>query len=120
MVGNIGGFDSSVEITALGSPVNFLSRLDELTKHPELRKRLVSSDLVICDRSLRLLGEVGIYPEVTTIDLARIGVLIRNFPDHTIIHSMRPTETNRKLMRDFFDQLLEKGVPRNEDRSQAA
>jgi class 3 adenylate cyclase len=120
IVGNVGGFDSSVEITALGSPVNFLSRLDELTKHPELRKRLLSSDLVICDKSLRLLHDMNLRPEVTTIDLAKVGVSIRNFQDQTIIHAMRPTEDNRRLLRNFYDRLLGEGWPVNEDRSQAA
>ena len=120
IVGNIGGFDSSVEITALGSPVNFLSRLDELTKHPELRKRLVSSDLVMCDQSLRLLHMLDLRPEVQTINLAQLGLAIRNFQDHTIIHAMRPSEENRQLIRTFFDRLSQEGAPLNEDRSQAA
>lgn len=120
VVGNIGGFDSSVEITALGSPVNFLSRLDELTKHPELRKRLLSSDLVICDKSLRLLNELGLRPDVITIDLCQVGVSIRNFQEQTIIHAMRPTEGNRRLIRGFYERLVGEGWPLDEDRDEAA
>lgn len=120
IVGNIGGFDSSVEITALGSPVNFLSRLDELTKHPELRSRLSSSDLIICDASLQLLHSMHLYPEVTTIDLANLGLAVRNFQDTKIIHSMRPSDRNRRLVVDFYEKLLEEGLPIDEDRSEAA
>lgn len=120
IVGNLGGFDSSVEITALGSPVNFLSRLDELTKHPQLRKRLKSSDIIICDRSLQLLHEVNINPEVVTIDLEEVGLSIRNFPEHKIIHAMRPSEANRRLLSSFYEGLLGEGYPLNEDRGQAA
>ncbi|MFX3657968.1 MAG: adenylate/guanylate cyclase domain-containing protein [bacterium] len=120
IVGNIGGFDSSVEITALGSPVNFLSRLDEATKHPELRKRLESSDLLLCDRSLSLLKEMGVYPTVVSLDLEDLGVSIRNFPDTTVVHAMRPSERNRDLIRTFFDRLKEEGLTGDEDRSEAA
>ena len=51
MVGNFGGLDSSVEITALGSPVNFLSRLDDLTKAPEMGSSLEPGNLILCQRS---------------------------------------------------------------------
>lgn len=120
IVGNIGGFDSSVEITALGSPVNFLSRLDEATKHPELRKRLESSDLLLCDRSLHLLNEIGVYPAVVSLDLKALGVSIRNFPDQSVVHAMRPTERNRNLIGKFYDRLKEEGLAGDEDRSEAA
>ena len=120
MVGNVGGFDSSVEITALGSPVNFLSRLDELTKDPEMGKRLLSSDLLMCDRSLELLHAIGLRPEVKTIDLAALGLSIRNFQDHTVVHAMRPSEDNRRLLRSFFERLSEEGWSASEDRSKAA
>jgi class 3 adenylate cyclase len=120
IVGNIGGFDSSVEITALGNPVNFLSRLDEVTKYPELSKRISSSDLILCQRSLELLHEIHLYPDVLTIDLSQLGIAIRNFQDQRIIHCLRPSEPNRKLLRDFYNTLRKEGLPGNEDRAQAA
>jgi class 3 adenylate cyclase len=120
IVGNIGGFDSSVEITALGNPVNFLSRLDEVTKDPELSKRISSSDLILCQRSLQLLHEIQLYPDVLTIDLSQLGITIRNFQDQRIIHCLRPSEPNRKLLRDFYNALKEEGLSGHEDRAQAA
>jgi class 3 adenylate cyclase len=120
IVGNIGGFDSSVEITALGSPVNFLSRLDELTKHDGLKKYLRSSDLLMCDESLKLLHSMHLQPEVRTIDLKQLDLSIRNFPERTVVHSMRPSESNCRLVIGFYEKLLKEGLSLNEDRSQAA
>ena len=121
IVGNIGGFDSSVEITALGSPVNFLSRVDELTKHPKLRELLSSSDLIICNASLNLLHQIDVTPDVTTIDLDELGLSIRNFQEQTIIHTMRPTTENRRLFSDLYKRIgKSKGQDWNENRSHAA
>lgn len=121
IVGNIGGFDSSVEITALGSPVNFLSRLDELTKQPQLRALLRSSDLVICDRSMKLLQELRIHPTVTTIDLEDLGLSIRNFPDVRRIHTMRPSQANIEVFFELYSRVI-KDIDSNADdsRSRAA
>ena len=52
IVGNLGGLDSSIEITALGSPVNFLSRLDDLTKEPAISEILNSGDIIVCDMTI--------------------------------------------------------------------
>lgn len=121
IVGNIGGFDSSVEITALGSPVNFLSRLDELTKQPQLRNLLKSSDLVICDRSMKLLRELRISPSTTTIDLDELGLSIRNFPDVKRIHTMRPSQANIDVFYRLYSEIV-KDIDNDADdtRSRAA
>ena len=105
IVGNVGGFDSSVEITALGSPVNYLSRLDELTKHPRLRERLHSSDIILCDRSMELLSQLKITPDVETLDLTELGLAIRNFPEARRIHTMRPTSENVAVFYDLYMRL---------------
>ena len=121
IVGNIGGFDSSVEITALGSPVNLLSRIDELTKHPKLQEHLNSSDIVICERSLQLLRELHLNPDLTTMDLDAMGLTVRNFPDVKRIHTMRPSPKNIKLFHDFYANLNKSNKDGwNEDTARAA
>ena len=121
IVGNIGGFDSSVEITALGSPVNFLSRLDELTKHPALKGYLQSSDIILCDRSMKLLHELKASPKATPLDLEELGLSIRNFPEVKRIHTMRPSQSNIELFYKLYTH-LNQGRPRSgdENRAQAA
>jgi class 3 adenylate cyclase len=121
IVGNVGGFDSSVEITALGSPVNFLSRLDELTKNPKLRDYLHSSDLILCDRSMELLRELGVAPATFTVDLAALGLQIRSFPEVQRIHTMRPSKSNVELFYELYKTLTKRtSKAGDEDRAQAA
>lgn len=84
VVGNLGGFDSSIEITALGNPVNFLARIDEATKNPAIRKLITNNHIVIDDRTAERLR--AILPEFTPqrLDLAELGVSIRDF--ETVSH----------------------------------
>ena len=94
IVGNIGGFDSSVEITALGSPVNFLSRVDELTKHPHVKQLLSSGDLVLCESTRNKLVTRGIDLDMTMIDLTELNLSIRNFNDERALFSLSPSDEN--------------------------
>jgi len=94
IVGNLGGLDSSVEITALGSPVNYLSRLDDLTKHPNLAPKLEMGDLILSEDSAILLKQMHIVLELTPIPLAQYELTIRDFPKAATIHLMKPTDKN--------------------------
>ena len=79
IVGNLGGFDSSIEITALGNPVNFLSRMDEATKHPAIRHLITNRHVVMDERTANHLRTM--LPNFTPQDLnlAEFGVRIRDF-----------------------------------------
>jgi class 3 adenylate cyclase len=92
LVGNLGGLDSSLEITALGSPVNFLSRVDELTKHPKMVGQIQPGDLILCERSSQMLSQLvpGLVP--TRVDLS--GLSIRDFPEVTCIYLLKATDSN--------------------------
>ncbi len=80
VVGNLGGFDSSIEITALGNPVNLLSRLDELVKHPLIRNRIGTQDIVVDDKTATVLQELSNSQlPLRPLRLADFGVLIRDF-----------------------------------------
>lgn len=98
IVGNLGGLDSSIEITALGPPVNFLSRLDDLTKHPAMVKLLTPGDLVVCENTHSLLRELGIALEYQRIDLDKLDVSIRDFPEARTLYRIEPNDHN-------YDQL---------------
>jgi|TARA_B100000315_G_scaffold226610_2_gene233675 class 3 adenylate cyclase len=121
IVGNIGGFDSSVEITALGSPVNFLSRLDEATKHPEFKKHLSSSDLIVCDRSMEIIRTLRIPLEVVEINLRQLDIAVRNFGTTSTVYALRPSQYNRQLMQEYCNRInLKVGQTWNEHPSRAA
>ncbi len=98
IVGNLGGQDSSVEITALGSPVNFLARLDEVTKHQALQGKIQPGDLLLSERAMDMIDNVihgtGVEIDYQKIDLSQLGITVRDFPDAQSIYSMRSTDKN--------------------------
>lgn len=98
IVGNIGGFDSSIEITALGPPVNYLSRLDEASKVERLTSRLQTGDILLshdffkkCVDSLQVTWEL--------IDLQEIGIVIRDFPRERYIVRIPFSDESYEAMR---------------------
>jgi class 3 adenylate cyclase len=94
MVGNFGGLDSSVEITALGSPVNFLSRLDDISKAKGIAELLDPGDLILCKRSVELLQETNLDLRFQEINLKDLGLTIRDFPETTIIYTLKPNDAH--------------------------
>ena len=106
LVGNFGGLDSSVEITALGSPVNLLSRIDDLTKEPKIAAILEPGDLLLCEKTASFAEKLGLEYEL--VDLNRMGLKVRDFPEVSKIYKMRPSEElYEKLIRVVRKQLLE-------------
>lgn len=110
-VGNIGGFDSSVEITALGSPVNLLSRIDELTKDERVAKLLTSGDIIFSEDAFKLLEELGLTGTIVKIDLASLGIQIRNFPEERAIYAMTPAAEGRKQFFEFYQTVVANQEP---------
>jgi class 3 adenylate cyclase len=97
IVGNLGGYDSSIEITALGSPVNLLSRLDELTKQPNFKAEVGETDLILCDRSARLLLELDLRCEINALRLDSISATVRDFEEVSQIWIMPTTNENLQI-----------------------
>jgi len=98
MVGNFGNMNSSLEITALGSPVNLLSRVDDLTKEPAMKDLLNHGDLIIDQRSFEELQRIRSPIECDLIDLNKIDLSIRDFPEERHLYRVAPTDTNRDIV----------------------
>jgi class 3 adenylate cyclase len=90
LVGNIGGFDSSREITALGSPVNVLSRIDALTKDPLLKTRLHSDTIILTAAAAAQVRQHQSTIILKEIDLKELGLTIRDFPEEKSIWLAEP------------------------------
>jgi class 3 adenylate cyclase len=88
IVGNLGGFDSSIEITALGNPVNLLSRMDEATKNPAIRTRITNNHIVMDERTATILKELVPSLMFDCLELKAFGVRIRDFEsiDRIFLH----------------------------------
>jgi class 3 adenylate cyclase len=99
IVGNLGGYDSSIEITALGSPVNLLSRIDEVTKLAKFRNRVDETDLVLCPLTAKLLGHLALGCRLNPLPLQDIGATIRDFEEMTTIWLLPATSENRTIIR---------------------
>lgn len=98
MVGNFGNMDSSLEITALGSPVNLLSRVDELTKAPAMEAFLNHGDLIVDQRSIDELTRVKSPIKYDTIDLKELGLTMRDFPEESLLYRIKPSDQNFDLV----------------------
>ena len=101
VVGNIGGLDSSVEITALGSPVNFLSRLDETTKIEKLAAKLSPGDIILSPDTAAMLTssfEIAMQP----IYLNEIGVSVRDFAEVEAVYVIKPTPVGEEELANFI------------------
>jgi len=99
IVGNLGGYDSSIEITALGSPVNLLSRIDEVTKLRQFRSRVGETDLVLCPSTARLLDHLELGCSLRRLDLDEINVIIRDFEEMKTLWLLPATPENRTIVR---------------------
>lgn len=92
IVGNLSGYESSIEITAIGAPVNFLSRLDEITKTEALGRDLASGDIIFSNDALPFLKKNFPTLPVTEIDLAQRNLTVRDFESITKIYILRINE----------------------------
>jgi class 3 adenylate cyclase len=98
VVGNLSSIHSSIEITAIGTPVNILSRIDELTKLEALKVQLTEIDIIITSDAANHL--MRIYPELDLrkICLENLNLKLRNFPDQTEIFLLPAHEANQNLI----------------------
>jgi len=103
LVGNLGGLDSSIEITALGSPVNFLSRVDELTKTTEMSQMLRSGDLVLSEECSRRLAQIAPGLRQERVDLGELGLTIRDFADARALYILPVTDSNYETLLRVLD-----------------
>jgi class 3 adenylate cyclase len=105
VVGNLGGLDSSIEITALGPPVNFLSRLDELTKHPKLARLLDAGDILICSNTASVLERSETALDLEEINLLSLDLKIRDFSETDSVYRVKRSSENLNRLQQAFDTL---------------
>jgi|AMFO01.1.fsa_nt_gi Adenylate cyclase, family 3 (some proteins contain HAMP domain) len=98
IVGNVGGRNSSREITALGPPVNLLARLDALTKEEAAAGRFDPGKVILSHRA----GQAAdfCFPGVCLqmVSLEELGLEVRDFPNEKILWLAAPTGRNRRAI----------------------
>ena len=94
IVGNLSSYESAIEITAIGSPVNILSRIDELTKHQGLREHLEHGDVLMTSSFAEILIEARPTVTLKRLDLKGLKLSIRDFEETQAIYIFKPNKTN--------------------------
>ena len=81
VVGNLGGTNSSVEITSLGDPVNLGARIDALTKEAKFRGYLQLDCIVLSKDAAHVAQHVMPDLDIKCLDLAALDLCIRDYED---------------------------------------
>ena len=102
MVGNFGGLDSSVEITALGTPVNFLSRVDELTKEQAIAELLQSGDIILSSTAKDTLEPLALPLDLVPLELDKLDLRIRDFPEVRTLYKLTPSPETEALLSELL------------------
>lgn len=97
LVGNIGGVDSAREVTAMGTCVNRLSRMDLLTKESKLASILGRSAILMSAEVGKYLEKM--FPALTfkTINMSELGTAIKDFPEEKSIVIFRLSDQSFDL-----------------------
>lgn len=100
IVGNLSSNHSAIEISAIGTPVNLLSRVDEVSKLDAFKKHLSEIDIVMSEEAYK--ETLKLYPnvEIKTISLDSIKVKIRSFSEVTHLYILPVNAYNRAIIMD--------------------
>jgi len=104
-VGNLGGFDSSIEITAGGPPVSLLSRLDELTKNPRFKEHVTPDDLVLCPSTAGLLRNLADGWHMKQLELEVLGLRAHDFEGIDSVWIFATNTHNRRRLLELVETL---------------
>lgn len=110
MVGNLSGYDSGIEITAIGKPVNLLSRIDEATKDAKFRQNLNEGDVVLTPYLAKAVLEILPELDLSLLSLESINVKIRDFDEVNELFLLPITKKNYQLLFADFKKENAEGV----------
>lgn len=94
VVGNLSGYDSNIEITAIGKPVNLLSRIDEITKIRSLRDNLIDGDIILSPDIFVKIQSIYEGLDIKLISLESLGIKVRDFEQVNEIYILPLTKKN--------------------------
>ncbi len=100
IVGNLSSNSSAIEISAIGTPVNLLSRVDEMSKLPAFKKELKEIDIIMTESAYTQVSSLFPALEIKTIDLALQKMCVRSFPEEKFIYLLPVHHVNRAIIMD--------------------
>ena len=87
--------------------MNYLSRLDELTKSENFRREVVYGDVVICEATFEAIRDLGVNLEHKKLRMSDMSLSIRDFPESTSVYLVKTNNNNQEL--------LQKEIRKSED-----
>jgi class 3 adenylate cyclase len=106
-VGNIGGHDSALEITALGTPVNFLSRLENVVKTKTLLQSIPRDHIILSKETHTILESLNIDLEFRKYDLNEYGLKIKDFSEISEFFTLKASTTTIENLKDLKQMTFE-------------
>lgn len=107
VVGNLSSYDSAIEITAIGKPVNILARIDELTKNEQIKSRLGEGDLILTKDLYEFVIEYYPAIEIQRIDIKKLALSIRNFEELEEIYVLPFSEKTYLYIKNYNEIMME-------------
>ena len=102
IVGNIGGQNSAIEITALGSPVNFLNRLESVIKHKKISSQLAYDQLILSDQFYEILSNYFANLNGLKFDLRTYNLQIKDFEEVRYFYTVK---ADKKFIQNISSDL---------------
>jgi len=96
IVGNIGNADSAIEITAMGTPVNFLNRLESLVKSDEYISLIPRDHIIVSEETKLILDHLESNVEFKKYLISDHNIQIRDFEEVKVFYSFRATHSTYK------------------------
>jgi class 3 adenylate cyclase len=87
VVGNLSS-DRCIDYTVIGNHVNFVARLEEMTKNPAIKGIVGENGLVLSDSVVNGLTKGPWDQYLVKINLRSLGIEVRSFPDVTVAFGM--------------------------------
>ena len=97
-VGNLGGLDSSIDISAEGGPVDLLGEMDLLTKSPRFREHVNETDIVLCPQSAALLQRVKSQCDLQRFTLDELDDTNRDFQGIDSLWVFKMNDHNKRAL----------------------
>ncbi len=115
LVGNLGGLDSSIDISAEGGPVDLLGEMDHLTKSPRFREHVNETDIVLCPHSAALLQQVVSNCDLRRFDLDQLDDTNRDFQGIDSLWVFKANDHNRRALAAAVERMSDASADRSAD-----
>lgn len=106
-VGNIGGESSAIEITAMGTPVNFLNRLEMVVKTPQYLREIPRNHIILSEHVVDRLKSLKINNQFEFYDLRNSDLKIKDFPEVSGFYSIEASRMIHNTLVSILDKKYE-------------